>query len=83
MKNDKRQKIIDETQIPDLEKRLAETKTWVSLKTLKISESGEAQKSSSAIAFIASYAMGFIIYFLFSCMVQWLCAVLWRRKKVE
>ena len=63
IENDKRQKIIDETQIPDLEKRLAETKTWVSLKTLKISESGEAQKSSSAIAFIASYAMGFIIYF--------------------
>lgn len=63
IENDKRQKIIAETQIPDLEEKLAATKTSVSLKTLKISESGEAKSSSSTVAFIASYAMGFIIYF--------------------
>ncbi len=63
IENDKRQKIIAETQIPDLEERLAATKTSVSLKTLKISEGGTAKSSSSAVAFIASYAMGFIIYF--------------------
>lgn len=63
IENDKRQKIIDETQIPDLEERLANTRTSIKLRTLKISEKGEAQKSSSAIAFIASYAMGLIIYF--------------------
>jgi len=63
IENDKRQKVIDETQIPDLEERLASTRTSIKLSTLKISEKGEAQKSSSAIAFIASYAMGFIIYF--------------------
>ena len=63
IENDKRQKVIDETQIPDLEERLANTKTSIRLSTLKISETGEAQKSSSAVAFIASYAMGFIIYF--------------------
>jgi ABC-2 type transport system permease protein len=63
IENDKRQKVISETQIPDLEERLAATKTNVSLKTLKISESGEAKSSSSTVAFIASYAMGFIIYF--------------------
>ena len=63
IENDKRQKVIAETQIPDLEERLAATKTNVSLKTLKISESGEAKSSSSTVAFIASYAMGFIIYF--------------------
>ena len=63
IENDKRQKIIDETQIPDLEERLANTRTSIKLSTLKISEKGEAQKSSSAIAFIASYAMGLIIYF--------------------
>jgi ABC-2 type transport system permease protein len=63
IENDKRQKVIDETQIPDLEERLASTKTSIRLSTLKISETGEAQKSSSAVAFIASYAMGFIIYF--------------------
>jgi ABC-2 type transport system permease protein len=63
IENDKRQKIIDETGIPDLEKRLSGTKTNIRLSTLKVSITGETQKSSSAIAFIASYAMGFIIYF--------------------
>lgn len=63
IEKDKRQKVIDETGIPDLDERLANTKTRIRLNTLKISESGEAQKSSSTIAFIASYAMGFIIYF--------------------
>lgn len=63
IENDKRQKVVEETGIPDLEERLASTKTWIKLNTLKISETGEAQKSSSIIAFIASYAMGIIIYF--------------------
>jgi len=63
IENDKRRKIIDQTQIPDLEERLNATKTTVNLSTLKISEKGEAKKSSSAIAFFTSYAMGFIIYF--------------------
>ena len=63
IENDKRQKIIDETGIPDLEDRLASTRTRVQLNTLKISESGEAKESSSVVAFIVSYAMGFIIYF--------------------
>ncbi len=60
---DKRQKIIDETGIPDLDERLEAAKTNIRLNTLKVSETGETQKSSSTIAFIASYAMGFIIYF--------------------
>lgn len=63
IENDKRRKVVEETQIPDLEDRLESTKTSVRLNTLKISETGETKKSSSAIAFIASYAMGFIIYF--------------------
>jgi ABC-2 type transport system permease protein len=63
IENDKRQKVIDETGIPDLEERLANTRTSIRLNTLKISQTGETQKSSSVIAFIASYAMGIIIYF--------------------
>lgn len=59
----KRKKVISESGIPDLDERLAATRTSVNLTTLKISETGEAKKSSSAVAFIASYAMGFIIYF--------------------
>ena len=63
IENDKRQKIIDESGIPDLDEKLAQTRTSVKLSTLKLSESGEAKESSSVVAFIASYAMGFIIYF--------------------
>ncbi len=63
IENDKRQKVIEESGIPDLEKRLENTKTWIKLNTLKITDSGEAKKSSSVVAFIVSYAMGFIIYF--------------------
>lgn len=63
IENDKRQKVIDETNIPDLEEKLKATNTRITLTTLKITESGEEKKSSSMVAFIASYAMGFIIYF--------------------
>jgi ABC-2 type transport system permease protein len=63
IEQDKREKVISETGIPDLEDRLAATQTSVKLNTLKISETGEATQSSSEVAFIASYAMGFIIYF--------------------
>lgn len=63
IENEKRQKVINESGIPDLDERLEDTKTWIQLNTLKISETGEATKSSSVVAFIASYAMGFIIYF--------------------
>ncbi|WP_297098179.1 ABC transporter permease [uncultured Draconibacterium sp.] len=63
IENDKRQKVIEESGIPDLEDRLSKTRTSVNLSTLKISQSGETKKSSSVVAFIASYAMGLIIYF--------------------
>lgn len=63
IENDKRQKVIEESGMPDLETKLAETRTSVKLQTLKLSEKGEAKKSSSVVAFIASYAMGLIIYF--------------------
>ena len=63
IEDDKRQKVISETGIPDLEDRLAATNTPVRVSTLKITDSGETTKSSSEIAFIASYTMGFLIYF--------------------
>ncbi|NLB26147.1 MAG: ABC transporter permease [Bacteroidales bacterium] len=63
IESEKRNKIISETGIPDLEKRLAATRTRVKLSTLKVTESGDTTKSSSEIAFIASYAIGFLIYF--------------------
>ncbi|WP_321370913.1 ABC transporter permease [uncultured Draconibacterium sp.] len=63
IENDKRQKVIAESGIPDLEERLSKTRTSVNLSTLKVSQSGETKKSSSVVAFIASYAMGLLIYF--------------------
>ena len=63
IESDKRKKVVEDSGIPDLEKQLSNTKTRIKLNTLKISETGETTKSSSMIAFIASYAMGFIIYF--------------------
>ncbi len=63
IENDKRRKIVSETGIPDLEDRLAATKTRVKINTMKVSEAGETKKSSSEVAFIASYTMGFLIYF--------------------
>jgi ABC-2 type transport system permease protein len=63
IENTKRQKVIEDIGIEDLEERLAATRTSIKLNTLKITETGEAKKSSSGVAFIASYAMGFIIYF--------------------
>lgn len=63
IENDKRQKIIEETGIPDLEAKLRATRTDISLNTLRLTDTGEAKESSSTVAFIASYAMGFIIYF--------------------
>ncbi len=63
IESEKRKKVVQESGIPDLEEQLANTKTRIKLNTLKVSESGETTKSSSTVAFIASYAMGFIIYF--------------------
>lgn len=60
---DKRQKVIDEAGVPDLDSKLSATRTRVSVSTMKVTETGEEKKSSSVVAFITSYAMGFIIYF--------------------
>lgn len=63
IETDKRNKVIQETQVPDLEEKLAATKTKVSVNTLKVTDSGEQKKSSSVVAFFVSYLMGFVIYF--------------------
>ncbi|MFZ5431556.1 MAG: ABC transporter permease [Bacteroidota bacterium] len=60
---DKRQKVISESGVPDLEEKLAAARTRISVNTMKVTEKGEEKKSSSMVAFIASYGMGFLIYF--------------------
>ncbi|HAX96549.1 MAG TPA: ABC transporter permease [Prolixibacteraceae bacterium] len=63
IESDKRQKVIASARVPDLESQLEGTRTKVSVNTVKVTETGEERKSSSMVAFITSYAMGFIIYF--------------------
>ncbi len=63
IETDKRNKVIEETSVPDLEEKLAATKTRVTVNTLKVTDSGEQKKSSSIVAFFVSYLMGFVIYF--------------------
>ena len=62
IENIKKSVVIAESQIPDLEEKLAATRTPVTVRTLMVTESGEAKESSSEIASIVGLAGGFIIY---------------------
>jgi len=54
--------VIKQTNIPDLEARIAATKTSINVNTIKLGESGEAKKSSTEIGMILGYIFGFVIY---------------------
>lgn len=69
----KREKVIDEIGVPDLEKKLAATKTDITLDTIKLGEEGKAVKSSTEIAMAIGYVAGFLIYmfvFIYGTMVM-------------
>lgn len=71
IENIKRDSVIAEIQVPDLNKKLDATKTLVTVRTLKVSETGEMKESSSEIASIIGIAGGFIIYiFIFMYATQ-------------
>ncbi len=59
----KRNKVITESQMPDLEAKLAATHSPVLVRTLKISDTGEAKESSSEIASVIGLVAGMVIYF--------------------
>lgn len=63
IEGDKKAQVIKESGIPDLEQRLASTRTDIKLETIKIGEKGEEVKSSTEMAMAVGYAAGFIIYF--------------------
>lgn len=63
IENIKKSAIIAASQIPDLEEKLDATRTPVIVRTLMITETGQAKESSSEIASIIGVAAGFIIYF--------------------
>jgi len=58
----KRSKIIAQTGMPDLEEKLAATKTPISMKTIKFGEDGEVKQSSTEIAMGIGFVTGLIIY---------------------
>ncbi|RKD91373.1 ABC transporter permease [Mangrovibacterium diazotrophicum] len=62
IESDKKQRVIDESGIPDLEQQLAATHTNIKLDTIKVGENGETAKSSTEIAMGLGYLAGFIIY---------------------
>lgn len=67
----KRSKIIAEANMPDLEQKLAATKTPIAMKTIKFGEGGEVKQSSTEIAMGIGFVASFIIYmFIFLYGVQ-------------
>ncbi|MDP2336129.1 MAG: ABC transporter permease [Bacteroidota bacterium] len=73
IEGEKRKQVIDEIGVPDLEKKLAATKTNITVETIKLGEEGKAVKSSTEIAMAIGYAAGFLIYmfvFIYGTMVM-------------
>ena len=73
IEGEKKKQVIDEIGVPDLEKKLAATKTNIVVETIKLGEEGRAVKSSTEMAMAIGYASGFIIYmfvFMYGVMVM-------------
>ena len=63
LETEKRQRVIDEIGVPDLDKKLAATRTNITVDTIKFGVEGKAVKSSTEIAMVIGYIAGFLIYF--------------------
>lgn len=73
IESEKKKQVIDAIGVPDLEKKLAATKTDITVETIKLGEAGKAVKSSTEMAMAIGYAAGFIIYmfvFIYGTMVM-------------
>jgi ABC-2 type transport system permease protein len=73
IEGEKKKQVIDAIGVPDLEKKLAATKTNITVETIKLGEAGQAIKSSTEMAMAIGYASGFIIYmfvFMYGVMVM-------------
>ncbi len=67
----KRSKIIAQANIPNLEEKLAATRTSISMKTIKFGENGEIKQSSTEIAMAIGFISSLVIYmFIFLYGVQ-------------
>lgn len=73
IESEKKKQVIAEIGVPDLEKKLAATKTNITVDTIKLGEEGKAVKSSTEMAMAIGYIAGFIIYmfvFMYGMMVM-------------
>ncbi len=73
IENQKRAKLVEQVGVPDLERQLQETRTRISVETLKLGEDGAGRQGSTEIAMIVGYAAGFLIYmfvFIYGSMVM-------------
>ncbi|HNW51115.1 MAG TPA: ABC transporter permease [Prolixibacteraceae bacterium] len=69
----KREELVKRVGIPDLEDQIKKTKTSISVETIKVGEDGKGKKSSTEIAMVLGYVIGFLIYmfvFLYGTMVM-------------
>lgn len=58
----KKDEIIAQSNIPDLEKKLNATRTPIHIKTLKIDESGKSKETSTELSIGIGIGFGFILY---------------------
>ncbi len=73
IEKDKMAEVVRQTAIPDLEKKLAATKTHINLDTIKVGDGGVVEKSSTEIGMVLGYIFGFMIYlfiFIYGTMVM-------------
>ena len=73
IEKDKMAEVVRQTAIPDLEQKIAATKTHIDIDTIKIGVGGEEKKSSTEIGMVLGYIFGFMIYlfiFIYGTMVM-------------
>jgi ABC-2 type transport system permease protein len=73
LEDQKRAELITRIGIPDLEKQIQNTKTKISVETIKLGDNGVGKKGSTEIAMAVGYVAGFIIYmfvFIYGSMVM-------------
>jgi len=73
LENKKRTELIERVGVPDLEEQLNNTRTSISVETIKLTEGGKGKKGSTEIAMGIGYAAGFLIYmfvFIYGSMVM-------------
>jgi ABC-2 type transport system permease protein len=73
VEKDKMAEVVRQTAIPDLEQKIAATRTHINVETIKLGVGREAKKSSTEIGMVLGYIFGFMIYmfiFIYGSMVM-------------